>query len=104
MVTRIYKGRRGHLFIEEWMRQRNISDERLANRLGVARETVTRWRRQQHRLNPGKIAAIASALDLEPVDLWRAPSDRPSLDALVRNASHELQTTVADIVRRLVRR
>lgn len=86
------------------MRERNISDERLANRLGVARETITRWRRQQHRLNPGKIAAVASALDLEPIDLWRAPSDRPSLDAMIRNASDELQATATDIVRRLIRR
>jgi transcriptional regulator with XRE-family HTH domain len=95
MVTRIRRGGRGHLYIEEWMAERGLSDERLAGRLGVARETVTRWRGQQHRLNPDKIAALASALDMEPQELWQPPG-RPSLDALVIDA--------ADIVRRLVSR
>lgn len=83
------------------MEHRGLSDEKLANRLGVARETVTRWRGQQHRLNPDKIAAIANALDCEPEDLWRPPS-RPSLDAMVKNATADMQATAADIVRRLV--
>lgn len=106
MVTRqkvplIRKSARRHLYIEEWMEHRGLGDEKLANRLEVARETVTRWRGQQHRLNPDKIAAIAKALDCEPEDLWRPPS-RPSLDALVKDATPELQATAADIVRRLV--
>lgn len=85
------------------MEERGLSDEKIAGRIGVARETVTRWRGQQHRLNPDKIAALASALDLEPEELWRPPS-RPSLDALMKDASEELHSTAADIVRRLVRR
>ena len=88
------------------MEARELSDEKLAGRLEVARETVTRWRGQQHRLNPDKIAALASALDLEPQQLWQPPppEGRPSLDALVRNAPAELQEMAADIVRRLVNR
>jgi transcriptional regulator with XRE-family HTH domain len=86
------------------MEHRSVSDEKLANRLNVARETVTRWRNQQHRLNPGKIAALAAALDLEPEDLFRPPTARPSLDSLVRDAPDELQNTVTDVVKRLVGR
>lgn len=85
------------------MAYRGLSDEKLAGRLGVARETVTRWRGQQHRLNPGKIAAIANALDCEPEELW-SPPDRPSLDAMVKDADDDLRNTAADIVRRLVAR
>jgi transcriptional regulator with XRE-family HTH domain len=102
MVTKIYKGRRGHLFVAEWMADRGINDERLANRLGVARETVTRWRTQQHRLNPDKIAAIASALDLEPVELFRPPTGRPSLDALIEGLPAEQQDATVDIMKRLI--
>jgi len=102
MATKIYGKRRGHLFVAEWMEHRELSDEKLANRLGVDRVTVTRWRNQQHRLNPDKIAAIAVALDLEPEALFRPPSARPSLDALLRDAPAELQDTAADIVKRLV--
>lgn len=103
MVTQIRKGARRHLYIEEWMAYRGLSDERLANRLGVARETVTRWRGQQHRLNPDKIAAIASALDCDPTELWRPP-DRPSLDAIMKDAPKDVQDMAADIVQRLVGR
>lgn len=85
------------------MAHRGLSDEQVAGRLEVARETVTRYRGQQHRLNPDKIAAIAAALDCEPEDLWRPP-DRPSLDAMVKDAPADLQATAADIVRRLVGR
>jgi transcriptional regulator with XRE-family HTH domain len=103
MVTRIRRGGRQHLYIEEWMAERGLSDERLAGRLGVARETVTRWRGQQHRLNPDKIAALASALDMEPQELWHPPG-RPSLDALVKHSPDDLVIDAADIVRRLVSR
>ena len=102
MATTIYGKRRGHLFVAEWMEARNLTDEKLANRLGVDRVTVTRWRNKQHRLNPEKIAAISAALDLEPEELFRPPSARPSLDVLLRDAPAELQDTAADIVKRLV--
>jgi transcriptional regulator with XRE-family HTH domain len=55
------------------MEARGLSDEKIANRIGVARETVTRWRNQQHRLNPDKIAALAAALDCKPEALWQPP-------------------------------
>lgn len=103
MATRLRKGARTHLYITEWMEHRTISDERLGNRLGVGRETVWRWRNEQHRLNPEKIAALASALDCEPQDLWRLPGSQ-SLDSIVQNAPEDLRATAADIVRRLVSR
>lgn len=81
------------------MEERGLSDEKLAKKLGVARETVTRWRNQQHRLNPDKIAAIAGALDLEPSQLFSppAPSNRPSIDALLRDASDDLVQRAAEV-------
>ena len=96
MVTKIRSGARGHLYIEEWMAKRDVRDEAVANRIGVARETVTRWRRQHHRLNPEKIAALASALDLEPIQLWSPPS-RPSVDALLKGASDEMVQKVVEM-------
>lgn len=99
----IRKSARKHLYIEEWMAHRGLSDEQVAGRLEVARETVTRYRSQQHRLNPDKIAAIANALDCEPEELWRPPG-HPSLDAMVKDAPDDLRATAADIVKRLVGR
>lgn len=103
MVTRIGQRRKAHLYIKEWFDHRGLSDEKVANRLGVARETVFRWRTEQHRLNPEKIAQIASAVDCEPMELYRPP-DRPSLDAIIADAPEDLQNTAVDIVRRLVGR
>jgi transcriptional regulator with XRE-family HTH domain len=81
------------------MEERGLSDERLAGRLNVARETVTRWRSQQHRLNPDKIAALAIALDLTPEQLWRPPppANRPSIDALLKDASDDAVKKVAEV-------
>jgi transcriptional regulator with XRE-family HTH domain len=101
MVTRIRKGARHHLYIEEWMAHRGLNDEVLGGRLGKGRTTMWRWRTEQHRLNPEKIAAIAKALDLAPEELWRPPGQQ-SLDALVESASDDLRATVTDVVKRLV--
>ena len=107
MVTK--KARQHRLYIAEWMKERGLSDEALAERLGVARETVTRYRdvNQQHRLNPQKIAAIAAALDLEPEDLWRPPdlgSGRPSIDRMLKGAPDALVLEAAEMTGILLRR
>jgi len=97
---RIRRGARSHLYIEEWFKERGLNDEKIGNRIGVNRATVFRWRTEQHRLNPEKIAALAKALDLEPEELWRPP-DRPSLDALVRESSDDVINMAFDIVKRM---
>lgn len=108
MVTRIRArvGRRQHLYIQEWMQTKGLSDERLAGRLNVARETVTRYRSQQHRLNPDKIKAIADALDIAPEDLWRPPPDpnRPSIDAMLKEASDEAVKKLAEVAAILLKK
>lgn len=101
MVTKIGRRQKAHLYIKEWMDHREVSDEKAGNRLGVARETIYRWRTEQHRLNPEKLAQLASALDIEPSEFYRPPG-QPSLDAMVADAPEELKATVADIVRRLI--
>jgi transcriptional regulator with XRE-family HTH domain len=99
-TPRIRRGARPHLYIEEWFKERGLNDEKVGNRIGVDRATVFRWRKEQHRLNPEKIAVLAEALDLEPQELWRPPS-RPSLDALVRDSSDEVLNMAFDIVKRM---
>lgn len=105
MVTRIGKNtRRRHLYITEWMEARGLSDEKIGARLDVARETVFRWRKEQHRLNPEKIAALAEALDVDPAELWRLPATRKSVDALLSGASDDLHETVFSLAERLTRK
>ncbi len=106
MVTRIRGKTRLHLYIEEWQAIRDLTDERLADRLGVARNTVWRWKNEQHRLNPEKIGAIAEALGLAPEELWHPPlpKSRPSLDRMVADTPDDVFETTMDIVKRLVQR
>lgn len=103
MATSIGRRRRAHLYVKEWMDHRGLSDEQVANRLGKARETIWRWRKEQHRLNPEKLGALAEALDMDARDFYRPPS-QPSLDALVAGETAEVQQMAADIVRRLIAR
>lgn len=102
-TTRIRKGTRTHLYIKERMEARGVDDKVVANRIGVARETVWRWRTEQHRLNPEKIAALASALDCEPWELYFLP-DRRSIDKLVSEADADTQQTAYDVVERMIAR
>lgn len=77
MATRIRKSARQHLYIKERMDQATppLTDERLGQRMGKSATTVWRWRTQQHRLNPDKIAALAEALGCKPQALWELPSE-----------------------------
>lgn len=99
-AIQIRRGARPHLYVTEWFEQRGVNDEKVGDRIGVDRATIFRWRKEQHRLNPDKIAALAKALDLEPEDLWRPPA-RPSLDALIKDAPDDVVSMAFDIVKRM---
>jgi transcriptional regulator with XRE-family HTH domain len=70
MVTR-----RRRLYLKEHREAHGISAAAMAERLGIARESIYRLERQaMTRLNGEKQAAYARALDIEPEDLWRPPN------------------------------
>jgi transcriptional regulator with XRE-family HTH domain len=81
-----------------------LSDTKLAGRIGVARETIYRWRTEQHRLDPGKMGAIADALGIEPDDLWYPPTKRTNLNALAQNLDDHDFETVEITIKRLAKR
>ena len=99
-TDRIGQKRRAHLYIDEWFAHRETNDEKVAGRLDLDRTTIWKWRKNPSRLDPGKMEALARALDIEPEELYRPPS-RPSLDAIVKNYPEELQLKAAEIVRLL---
>ena len=97
MVTKIGRTRPHKVYLAEWMTKKELDDARLAGRLGVARETVTRYRNNPNRLNPAKLAQIAAALDIEVFRIWQDPN-RPSVDELLHQQD---DATVSRIVRSL---
>ena len=89
------------LFVKEWMDFRDLSDQELGDKLDLPRQTIYRWRTQERRLDAEKMALIAEALGLEPVDLWRSPKRR-SVDAMLTHATPEQVQDTLDFVGRFI--
>ena len=98
MPARIGPRRPRRLYVFEWREARGLTQERLAERLGVSNMTVSRWERGTSLLNTDVMAAVADALDIEPQDLYRHP-DQPSADALLRGQSAEVRDQALTIIR-----
>lgn len=78
-----------------------VSDEVMAGRIGVSRETVWKRYTEQRRLDPGKIQEFADALEMHPSELLYPPGT-PSLDAIMEGADSDQRNMAADIVRRMM--
>jgi transcriptional regulator with XRE-family HTH domain len=100
MATRIGPRKPRKLFLLEWREHRRLTQERLGQRLGVEKITISRWERDRRGLNVNVLSALAEALDIEPTDLFRHP-DQPSADALLRDQSPEIQQQAITIIRAL---
>lgn len=99
-IPRIGQRRRARLYIDEWFEFRKLNDEKVGQRLELDRTTIWKWRKNPSRLDPGKMEALAAALECEVVDLYRPPAT-VSLDAIVRDYPEDLQQKAAEIVRLL---
>ncbi len=84
------------------MEKLELNDESLGALLGKSRTTIWRWRTEQNRLNPEKIAAIAKAMKISPESFWRHP-DRPSLDALVNGEPDETVRKAIELIKVLLK-
>lgn len=102
MPLRIGPKRPHRLFLAEWREYRGLSQDALGNRLGVSDVTVSRWETGKRRPDLNAQAAIAEALDIEPVDLFRDPH-RPSADALLRDQAPEIWDEAIKIIRAIRR-
>lgn len=101
MVTRIHKNAKAHLYIEEHMQAKGLSFDDIGGRMDVSRTTVWRWANEQWRLDPGKMEALATAIGLDsPIDLYRPP-ERPSIDAILKDAPQSVYEATLDVARRL---
>lgn len=74
-----------------------MTAEEMAGRLDIDRVSVYRWEREQHRMNPGKQAAYADALGIEPETLWRPPAQQ-SIDDMLKGVSDDLRGKAAEMV------
>lgn len=103
MVTRIHKAARGRLYLREHRKAKGLSAEYMAGRMGMERESLLRLEREaQTRCTAEKQAQYADALGIAPAALW-GPPGRVSVDAILSEATDDVQAMAADIVARLVK-
>ncbi len=89
-----------YLYIKEHMVARGLSDEDIAERIGVLPNAVWKRYTAQSRLTPFKIKQLADAIGIHPSEL-NYPPDVPSLDALADKVSPRRRAEMADIIKRL---
>lgn len=103
MTTKTKKDTRRYLYLTEWRDHAELTDAVWAERIGVSRETIWRWQKEQWRLDPGKIKKLADSIGIEPEQFWRPPG-RPSIDAILKDASMDVIAEIAvDAARKVVR-
>lgn len=89
MPARIGPMRPFRLYIAEWRDDKGLTQQQLADRLGTSDVTISRWETGKRRPDDNARAAIAEALDIQPLDLYRDPG-QPSADALLRGQPPEV--------------
>lgn len=101
MRKRVVPKRRRYLFLGEWREARGFTQEAVADRLDVDKNTVARWEQQKGTRKPDidVIAALAEVYDIEPADFYSAPDD-PSPESMLRKAPDDLRASVVTILRR----
>lgn len=103
MVVRIGQKRQVHYYLTEWRKSRDWTLKQLAERIGVAENTIWRWENEPRRLNAPKLAQLAAAFDFKDGDSFtRPPTKRPSLDEILKDAPDEAFNEVVSIARRVV--
>jgi transcriptional regulator with XRE-family HTH domain len=68
--------RSGSLHLRAWREYRNLTLERIANRLDVKHSTVLRWEKGNVRLEPSQVAALAAIYECTSEELAFRPEDR----------------------------
>jgi transcriptional regulator with XRE-family HTH domain len=77
------------LFVPEWRKDKGLTQQQLADRLGTSDVTVSRWETGDRKPDQDAQQAIAEALGIEWQDLFRSPG-QPSADALLRDQPQEV--------------
>lgn len=102
MPPRIGPNRPFRLYLAEWREEKGLTQQQLADRLGTSDVTVSRWETNKRRPDDDARAAIAEALDIQPIDLYRHP-EQPSADALLRDQPPEVIDQAMKLIRAIRR-
>lgn len=93
------------LYVAEHMAAKEVGDKEVAKALGVARETVTRWRGGRH---PDReyIAPLEAYFGCGPGGLRSPPAKKPrrvSIDAVLEGADDETHEIVLKLAEKVLK-
>lgn len=101
MVKRIQSEKPVRLFLAEWRERRGLSQEALAERIGTTKASISRWENFERDLTTNVLGAIAHALNVEPVQLFRHPNEA-NVDDMLASASTQLRRKAVAILTALL--
>jgi transcriptional regulator with XRE-family HTH domain len=87
-------------FIREWLKAKGITQEKLADRLGISQGTVSKALKSKTILTEDYLVGIADALDVEVADLFRDPAS-PTREELLRGLTDTEKLTVIRMIEAL---
>jgi DNA-binding Xre family transcriptional regulator len=87
-------------FIREWMKAKGVTQEKLADRLGISQGTVSKALKSRTVLTEEYLMGIAEALDVQVADLFRDPKS-PTQEELLRGLSEPERLTVIRMIEAL---
>lgn len=74
----IRRGAKLHAYVDEWMDDKTVDDQKLAGRLDVTPSAITKWRAKGWNIELDRIEQIANALDIDPTDqIFSLPGKDP---------------------------
>lgn len=103
MVARIGPKQPRRNFLAKWRAKKQLTQEQLADRLGTYKGQISNWESNKRAMSWAVVMALAEALEIEPMDLFRDP-DRPSADELLRDADPKVFVEAIEIIKVLVAR
>lgn len=104
MGTRVTSRLKGHErrrhFIKEWRKHRGLTQEQLADRIGVATSSISQLERFQQGYSQATLEAIAYALQCEPADLLvRNPTDEDAIWSIWDGLDQPAKKQVTEIAK-----
>jgi transcriptional regulator with XRE-family HTH domain len=88
-------------YLREWRLARGLSQRQLSNKVGIAKNVISRYETEARGVSLQVMLELIDALDITPNQFFEPPA-RPSLDAIVRHEDEQTLTRLAKVVRAFI--
>lgn len=97
------KKKTGGHYIREWRKHRHLTQEKLAEMMGITRNYLSMIEKGKRRYDQNQLESAAIALRCEPADLIsRDPAESPGLWALLKDIEFEDRDRVARVIEAVI--